>query len=92
MESATFYFPLWECETVTPSFSQDSAVLSCRGSAPPVGTSCAWNAELSSRLGVPLYSCSSVLNGTSLPAMVHEHKACLLTASDQTARFQCPRA
>ena len=89
----SFYFPLYECETLTPSFSQDSAVLNCRSTAPPIGTSCAWNAELSSRLGVPLYKCTTVVNGVTLPLLTQEREACTLTVdnSGEITRFACPR-
>ena len=87
-----FYFPTYECETLEPIFSQQSAILGCRGSAPPIGTSCDWNAEASTQLGAAVYKCANVVNGTTLPAYVSEYPACLLTmdATGQVAQFACP--
>lgn len=89
---ARFYFPIFECQTLDPLFSQQSAVMSCRASAPPVGTSCEWNAEASAGFGYPLYKCSSVVNGTTLPAFVSEYPLCVLSvdASGQVAQYACP--
>jgi len=87
-----FYFPTYECETLEPLFSQQSAVLGCRASAPPIGTSCEWNAEASAQLSTPLYKCSMVVNGTTLPALVSEYPACVLRldAAGQVAQYACP--
>jgi hypothetical protein len=90
----TFFFPMIECSTATPEFSQQTGVLSCRTAAPPVNTTCAWNAALSSSLGLPLYSCTSVVNGVMTPVLTQDYPACFMAAdrSGQIVQFACPRA
>lgn len=89
----TFVFPTLECSTSTPEFSQDTAVLSCKTAAPPVNATCRWNAELSSLYKMPLYSCSSVVNGVLSPVLIQEYPACFMAAArdGQTVQFACPR-
>jgi hypothetical protein len=89
----TFFFPMIECSTVTPEFSQQTGVLSCRTAAPPVNATCEWNAQLSSELGTPLYSCSSVVNGVMAPVLRQDFPACFMAAdrSGQVVQFACPR-
>jgi len=88
-----FNFPMIECNTLTPDFSQQTGVLSCRTAAPPLSATCAWNAELSSSLGVPLYQCTSVVNGVTLPTFVQQFPACFMAtnSSEQVVQFSCPR-
>jgi len=90
----TFFFPTIECSAVTPQSGRESAIMSCRTSAPPVDASCSWNADLSSTLRVPLYSCSSVVNGVMAPVLVQDFPACFMAAdqSGQMVQFACPRA
>jgi len=87
-----FYFPTYECETLEPLFSQQSAILSCRASAPPVGTACEWNAEVSAKLGSPVYRCIYAVNGTTLPTFSSEYPACILSldGGGQVAQYACP--
>lgn len=87
-----FYFPTYECETLEPMFSQQTAVLACRGSAPPIGTTCTWNPEVSTQLGYPVYKCLHAVNGVMLPSFSSEYPACLLTldGGGQVAQFACP--
>ena len=93
-ERDTFFFPMIECSTVTPEFSQQTGILSCRTAAPPVNATCEWNAQLSSELGVPLYACSSVVNGIMTPVLRQDFPACFMTAdrSGQVVQFACPRS
>ena len=93
-EMDTFFFPMIECSTATPEFSQQTGVLSCRTSAPPINATCAWNAELSSSLSLPLYSCTSVVNGVTAPVLVQEYPACFMAADRRgdIVQFACPRS
>ena len=87
-----FYFPTYECDSLEPLFSQQSDILSCKSSVPPVGTGCDWNPEVSAQLGYPVYKCSYVVNGTTLPSFVSEYPACLMSmeAGGQVAQYACP--
>lgn len=90
----TFFFPQIECSTVTPEFGQQTGIMACRSTAPPISTTCAWNAELSASLGTPLYRCSWAVNGVTMPTLVQEFPACFMAAdrSGQTIQFACPRS
>lgn len=90
----TFVFPVMECATATPEFSQETAILSCRTVAAPIATKCSWNADLSSQFKLPLYSCSSTVTGVLTPTLMQEYPACFMAAArdGQTIQFACPRS
>ena len=89
----SFNFPLIQCTTLTPDFSQQTGLLACRAAASPMATSCSWNAELSSSMGVPLYKCASIVEGVQVPLLSAEYPACFMAADSrqQVAQFSCPR-